>query len=135
MGAPLMMGRAAPLADYTGMSVDVLFEKTLGGAGTIDLEGAFYGFQGDHETVKNYFYGLVSYLLPGEIGIGRIQPLVRYQQANFKGTDAPTYKLFDAQIGYAIKEYAARLALGYQRYDLSETDKTNAFVLGIQLQK
>ena len=134
VAAPLVAGGAPQLANYTGGSVDVLFEKNLG-VGTIDLEGAFYGFQGDNETVKNYFYGLASYLLPGEIGIGRIQPLVRYQQAKMKGDDGKTWKIMEAQVGYAIKEYAARLALGYQRFELSDTDKTNAFVLGIQLQK
>jgi hypothetical protein len=134
VGAPLVMGGPVQLANYTGGSVDVLFEKNLG-VGTINLEGAFYGFQGDHEPIKNYFYGLASYLLPGEIGIGRIQPLVRYQQAKGKGDNGATLKLMEAQVGYAIKEYAARLALGYQRYDLNENDKTNAFVLGIQLQK
>jgi hypothetical protein len=134
VGAPLVAGGAPQLADYTGMSVDVLFEKNTG-AGTLDLEGAFYGFKGDNEPVKNYFYGLASYLIPGEIGIGRLQPLVRYQQAKLKGDGAGTWKIMEAQVGYAIKEYAARLALGYQRFDLSDTDKTNAFVLGIQLQK
>jgi hypothetical protein len=129
-----MVGSVKPPADYTGMSVDVLFEKNTG-AGTLDLEGAFYGFKGDNEIVKNYFYGLASYLIPGEIGIGRLQPLVRYQQAKLKGEGAATWKIMEAQVGYAIKEYAARLALGYQRYDIDETNKTNAFVLGIQLQK
>jgi hypothetical protein len=121
-------------ADYTGYSADVLFEKNTG-AGTLNLEGAYYGFSGDYEAVKNSFYGLASYLIPGEIGIGRLQPLVRYQQATPKADGAKAWKIVDAQIGYAIKEYAARLALGYTRTDLGDDKPTNAFVLGIQLQK
>jgi hypothetical protein len=134
VGTAPMAGVAAPKSDYTGFSADVLFEKNTG-AGTIDLEGAFYAYSGDHETVKNSFYALASYLIPGEIGIGRLQPLVRYQQANLKADGADPYKILEGQIGYAIKEYAARLALGYQRTDLGMDRTSNAFVLGIQLQK
>ena len=39
-----------------------------------------------------------------------------------------------AQVGYAIKEYAARLALGYERLDTGVAT-TDTFFLGIQLQK
>jgi hypothetical protein len=127
------VGGVAPLDDYTGLSVDLLFEKNTG-AGTLDLEGAFYVFNGDNEVIENHFYALASYLIPGEIGIGRLQPLVRYQQASPKA-DGPSWKIMDAQIGYAIKEYAARLALGYQRTDLGGDSVSNSFILGIQLQK
>jgi hypothetical protein len=133
--SPAVAAVPAQRADYTGYSADVLFEKNLGGSGTLDLEGAFYGYSGDHETIKNSYYGLVSYLLPGELGIGRVQPLLRYQGATPKADGAAKWKIMEAQIGYAIKEYAARLALGYTRTDLGGDKVTNAFVLGIQLQK
>lgn len=128
------------LANYQGFSVDVLFEKTLGGAGTIDVEAGVYGFSGSYETFKSYGYGLISYLLPGEIGIGRIQPLFRFQTADRKTAGQDSWKAYDAQIGYAIKEYSARVALGYSLYDLGKDaagvkQTTNAFILGIQLQK
>ncbi|HEY0705925.1 MAG TPA: hypothetical protein VGG33_03970, partial [Polyangia bacterium] len=130
---PAPVGGMAPIDDFSGVSADLLFEKNTG-AGTIDLEGAFYLFNGDNELVENHFYALASYLIPGEIGIGRLQPLVRYQQATPKA-GGTNWKIMDAQIGYAIKEYAARLALGYQRKDLGGDSVSNAFILGIQLQK
>jgi hypothetical protein len=133
--SPAIPGIPAASADYTGYSADALFEKNLGGAGTIDLEGAFYGYSGDYEAIKNSYYGLVSYLIPGELGIGRVQPLIRYQGATPKDTKLESWKIMEAQVGYAIKEYAARLALGYSRIDLGGEKVTNAFVLGIQLQK
>ena len=52
--------------DYTGFNVDVLFEKKLGSAGALDLEGAFYVFNGDNELLKNHFYALASYLIPAK---------------------------------------------------------------------
>jgi hypothetical protein len=128
-------GGVARMGDYNGASADVLFEKKIG-QGALDLEGAFYVFNGDNEPIDNHFYALASYLIPGEIGIGRLQPLVRYQQATPSADGAAKWKIMDAQIGYAIKEYAARLALGYQRTDLgTDASVSNAFVLGIQLQK
>ena len=119
--------------DYTGFSADLLFEKNLGGAGTVDLEGAFYSFNGDNEAFDWSYYALASYLLPMEVGIGKLQPLVRFQQAN-PAAGGDKANIITAQVGYAIKEYAARLALGYERLDTGPA-KTDTFFLGIQLQK
>jgi hypothetical protein len=129
---PATMMALAP-DDYTGFSADVLFEKNLGGAGTIDLEGTFYSFNGDNEAFDWSYYALASYLLPTEIGIGRLQPLVRFQQAK-PAAGGDNANIITAQVGYAIKEYAARLALGYERLDNGPT-KTDTVFLGIQLQK
>jgi hypothetical protein len=118
--------------DYTGFSADVLFEKNLGGAGTIDLESAFYSYNGNNEAFDWSYYALASYLLPTEIGIGKLQPLVRLQQAKPSG-GGDNANIITAQVGYAIKEYAARLALGWERLD--NGPKTDTIFLGIQLQK
>jgi hypothetical protein len=133
--APEPAPGAMPIApdDYTGFNVDVLFEKNLGSAGVLDVEGAFYSFDGDNELLKSHFYGLVSYLIPKEIGFGKLQPLVRYQSAAPKaGGDA--WNLVDAQLGYVISQYAARLAVGYQMGKAGATE-TNSVFLGLQLQK
>jgi hypothetical protein len=119
--------------DFTGFSADVLYEKNLGDAGVLDAEGAFHLFNGKGEAVENHFFALASYLLPTEIGIGRLQPLVRFQGASPKG-GGDMYQLIDAQVGYVISQYAARLALGYTRSDVAG-GKGNAVFLGFQLQK
>jgi hypothetical protein len=124
-------------ANYNGFSADVLFEKKLGEAGTVDLEGAYYVFNGDYELVENQFYGLISYLTPAEVGIGRLQPLVRFQGASPKG-GGDMWQMLDAQVGYVMNEYAARLALGYQYTKYSagpDITKGNSIFLGLQLQK
>jgi hypothetical protein len=127
-----MMGPAPD--DYTGFSADLLFEKNLGGAGTVDLESTFYSYNGDNERFDWSYYALASYLLPGEIGIGKLQPLIRFQQAKPSADGADKANILTAQLGYAIKEYAARLALGYERLDTGAST-TDTFFLGIQLQK
>lgn len=117
---------------YGEVNADLLFEKNLGTAGTITLEGAFYKYFGDFERFDHSYFALASYLTPSNIGVGKLQPLVRLQQAKPKNADS--YLLIDAQLGYIIEGHAARVALGYQRSDLSGA-KGNALFLGVQLQK
>jgi hypothetical protein len=119
--------------DYTGFSVDVLYEKDLGSQGVLDLEGAFYGFYGDNEPLDNHFYAMASYLIPTELGIGKLQPLVRFQGASpADGSDM--WSIVDVQAGYIIAPYAARVALLYQRTDAADA-VSNAVIVGVQLQK
>jgi hypothetical protein len=123
-----------PMAnDYTEFNADALFEKNLGAGGVINAEAAFYKYAGDFEAIDYNYYGVVSYLTPSEVGIGKLHPLFRIQQAKPKG-GGDTWTIIDGQVGYAIKEYAARLALGYERIDAAGA-KSNAVFLGIQLQK
>ncbi|WP_437766502.1 hypothetical protein WME77_05490 [Sorangium sp. So ce764] len=117
---------------YGEVNADLLFEKNLGAAGTLTLEGAFYKYFGDFERFDYSYFALASYLTPSNVGVGKLQPLVRLQQAKPKNADA--YLLIDAQMGYIIEGHAARVALGYQRSDLSGA-KGNALFLGVQLQK
>jgi hypothetical protein len=120
-------------SNYLGIIGDVLFEKNLGGSGVIGVEGLVNIHNGDYEPVKQTFYGTVHYLLPGEMGIGQIQPLVRFQGATPKA-GGDMWMLLDAQVGYVIKAYAARLAIGYQMGNI-EGAKSNQIFLGLQVQK
>jgi hypothetical protein len=123
---------AMPADDYLGVNADVLYETRLGD-GVLDLEAAFYLFTGDNEVLDNHFFALASYLVPDEVGIGRFQPLVRFQGASpADGSDL--WRIVDAQLGYIIAPYAARVALVYQRTDVAD-QPGNAVILGVQLQK
>lgn len=122
-----------PTDDYLGVNADVLYEKTLGNGGVVDLEGAFYLFTGDNEVLDNHFFALASYLVPTVIGIGRFQPLVRFQGAS-PADGGDLWRIVDAQLGYIIAPYAARVALVYQRTDVAD-QAGNAVILGVQLQK
>ena len=116
---------------YAMISGDVLFERNLGESGTIDVEAAFYKYFAN-DTNYNY-YALASYLTPGKIGAGALQPLVRLQQAKPAG-GGELWTIIDAQLGYVIEAYAAKIAWGYE-YQHVETVRSHALILGLQLQK
>jgi len=122
--------------DFVEFNADILFEKNFKGAGTLDLEGAFYKYEGDGEQIDYSYFVLASWLLPMKTGPGQLQPLVRLQQA--KPSDIAmledTWTLVDAQIGYVVAEFACRFALGYQYQDVLG-QRGNQLFFGIQLLK
>lgn len=119
--------------DFSELNADILFEKELAGSGTVDVEGAFYGYGGDYEPFKYSYLALASYLLPGKVGPGYLQPLVRFQSAKARATNRNDNSI-EAQLGYPIAQYGARLALGYQHTDNSGVPG-NALYLGAQILK
>jgi hypothetical protein len=119
--------------DYSLFNADILFEKDLKGSGVLDLEGAFYKYVGDFEPFEFSYMLLASYLIPGRVGPGQIQPLVRWQSAKANATDKMDNSL-EVQIGYPIAAYDARLALGYQ-YTNNSGVKGNGIYLGAQILK
>ena len=121
----------APVDDYAEFNADVLFEKNLSGSGTLTLEGAFYKYVGDNDLKLSWLV-LASYLTPEKVGPGKLQPLIRLQQAKPQVGDAQLS--FEGQLGYVIADYAARLALGY-KYTKQGPAKGNAIFLGAQFQK
>lgn len=124
----------APAVDnFSEINADVLFEKELAGSGTVDVEGAFYGYGGDYEPFKYSYLALASYLLPDKLGPGYLQPLVRFQSAKARATNKLDNSI-EAQLGYAIAQYGARVALGYQHTDNSGVPG-NAIYLGAQVLK
>ena len=119
------------LADFTELNFDLFFEKNLGLAGVMDLEGAFSKIWGSYTTESVTYFFLASYLLPIEVGAGKFQPLFRLQQASDRAT-GDTDALADAQLGYIIDGSRARVALDY-RYSKVQGQTGNALLLGLQL--
>jgi hypothetical protein len=112
---------------------DLLFEMNEGGAGVVNVEGAFAKIWGDSELASYQAMGLASYLVPIDIGIGRIQPLLRWQHAGAgKVQGASNFTAVDAQLGYIIDGYHARLLAVYQ-YAKLQNRTENAIVFGLQL--
>jgi hypothetical protein len=117
--------------DFTELNVDLLFEKNLGIAGVLDVEGAFYKIWGKYEPETWTSFVLVSYLLPIEVGWGRFQPLFRLQRASQRGKDGSD-TLADAQLGYIMDGARARVILDYQ-YSKVSSQSGNALLFGLQL--
>jgi hypothetical protein len=118
--------------NYSEFSADLLAEKKFGAAGVGTFEGGYYKFNGKYEAAKDDFYLLGSYLIPAVVGIGKFQPLVRYQQATPQS--GSNWSAFDAGIGYVVDEYAMRLALNFQTAKANGIT-ANQIQLGIQIQK
>ena len=118
-------------ADFTELNVDLFFEKNLGAAGVLDLEGAFYKIWGSYTPESLSYFVLASYLLPIDVGAGKFQLLFRLQQAHDRETD-DTDALADAQLGYIVDGLRARVALDYQ-YSKVMGQTGNAILVGLQL--
>ena len=123
--------QAVAWADFTELNFDLFFEKNLGSAGTVDLEGAFYKIWGSYAPASISYFFLASYLLPIEVGVGKFQLLFRLQQASDRVTD-DTDALADAQLGYIVDGLRARVALDYQ-YSKVLGQTGNALLLGLQM--
>ncbi len=145
-------------SDFTGLSVDLLFEKLLPndmGVFTFDAEFkrffANYGIAaaanptGDCFCVFNgHSWSLLGlYLIPHEIGIGRFQPYVRY--TSIDPLYSPMRTEWETGINYVISGFDARIAAWYTYGDINTKgngnygpntvgNKVNAFFVGLQLQ-
>jgi hypothetical protein len=118
----LAIGGATQVQDYkTATTVDFLMERKVlnGGAFTIESEYSRYnrlgGYNGDYGKSEGG-YGLVSFLLPKEIGVGKPQILGKFAIAEF--TDGigvpitnPSYRQETTEVdfGYIMKQFDARV--------------------------
>jgi hypothetical protein len=131
-GAPM----GASGANYDEVNADLLAEKNLGPGGVPTVEAGYYHYgnsffsQGGVAVVKNYYYVLGSWLTPQKIGIGKLQPLVRWQQ-----TTDPNWKILDAYATYVIDDYFLRFAVGYEHTDFGTAVNGNAILFGAQMQR
>jgi hypothetical protein len=119
--------------DFNELGGDLLFEMNGGGAGVVDVECAFAKMWGNNELASYQAYALASYLVPIDVGIGRFQPLVRVQHAGAGNAyDATNFTGIDAQLGYIIDGYHARLLAVYQYAKFGGASE-NAILFGLQL--
>jgi hypothetical protein len=136
-------------AANTMWNLDALWEKNFSGVGTLDVEGAFYGFNG-HDQGTSFFL-LGSFLFPEKVGIGQFQPVLQLQRAQWgegeqfvstvpplpAGSNASLLSI-DAGLQYIINGHNARLAatLRYNSLSVDDADDVTdtVIVLGAQIQ-
>jgi len=147
-------GTESAPTDFTGYSADLLFEKVLGGGGVITVEGEFKSFDTDLSDAAladgscfclfsgDAGTGTALFMFPGEVGIGKIQPYVRYTKND------PDYSedRDDVEVGvnYIISGHNARVSVFYDYGDIATKglnytpsasgDDVNTFGVGLQLQ-
>jgi len=146
------VGTAAVKGDYKAWNVDALLEKKVMGGGAVTLEGAYYkydtdgvadvagGFGGAGATDNvggvtegKAYLASAGFLFPQTVGIGKFQPVVRFQQFDAKLFDTKT-KQWDATLNYVIKGHNARVSLDYAHVDTDGGQDSDLVTLGAQLQ-
>jgi hypothetical protein len=128
--------------------VEFLMEKKLGEAGMISVQGEYakYEFGGYNGSKSDGGFGLVSYLFPQVIGIGKFEILAKYAKTTYDFDDAlgdylgsVGQKTDIAEIGYIIKEFNARISLFYNKVqfdanNFEDLKSYRVFGVGVQLQ-
>lgn len=135
-------GTPTTVGDFTGWNVDVLMEKKLQNGGVVNLEGAYYDYDLDDKTDASLTQGegyllLGSYLIPKQIGWGKVQPYVRYQhfaRANLTG-DGGNRTRTEGGFNYIIDGQNAKISVLYfSDRNGSNADPKNTFRIGLQFQ-
>lgn len=148
--------------EFFGFSLDVLFEKNFGSAGTLTLEGGYwdfsltgadyYGNQGSSDVTVGVdamgnptvsgagVYGplpgrsaLLSagWLSPDKIGIGNLNPYVRYQGGWYDG-QSPNHTL-DVGLGYIIDSFNHRWFVNYRHVENEAGTDEDVIQIGAQI--
>ncbi len=150
-------GTAADSGNFRGTAVDLLLEKVLPDEGVVTFLGEYknYDVSSWNEDVAradpdcfclfdgNSFSTGLLYLFPQVIGIGQLQPYLRY--SSIYPDDSADRDEFETGVNYVIDGHNARVSLIYQYGDISskgifdfgpdvEGDAESAIKLGIQLQ-
>ena len=148
-------GSSAHPGDFLGMSLDLLFEQPLGGAGVFTFEGEVKRFETNYSIAAfndndnfgmfegNAYTGTALYLLPTATGPGKLQPYVRY--TNIDPSASSSRDEFEAGCNYIISGHNAKVSLFYQYGDIATRGivdfspgvtgkKVSAVKLGVQLQ-
>lgn len=124
------------LGDLWSATADLFVEKRLGQAGTATVEAAYYRYD-EHRALNSGYYGVVAYLLPWQLGVGRAQVGVRAQRALAQEDFPAEHDLsgLDVSASYLMNGFNLRLAADYSRQWLGAGLVTNAVSLGLQFGK
>ncbi len=134
-------GTAADPGDFAGWSVDGLLETKLAGGGVATGEFAYYDYDHDDKATAFGYQGdgyfvLGSYLFPQKVGIGQLQPMVRFQKLDDDSGDETD--ITEVGVNYIIDGHNARISFVYGEQEddpaIGADTDTNFFQVGVQLQ-
>lgn len=133
-------GTALNPGDFSGYSIDALYETVLENGGVATVEAEYKEFDTDSKVGGlNLFEGdawtaTALYLLPEETGIGKIQPYIRF--TDISADAGPDTDELDIGFNYIISGHNTRISVMYQSGDISTAgvDDVDAFKIGVQYQ-
>ncbi len=133
--------------DFIGFSFDAMFEKNFGPSfGTLTLEAGYWDFDnvGAAYVVNQYsvdtglgvagpypgesVMGVVSWLTPGKIGVGQLQPNVRLQYGDYGAKQ----DVLDAGLAYVVDGFNHKYHLNYRHTDNEGAPSGDMIQLGFQ---
>jgi hypothetical protein len=110
-------GKPAGSKTYAEVNVDALLEKKLGAGSFFTAEAAYYHFNVGDGGVSDSLYALLAYATP-TLGVGNLQPMVRYQWEKVKNVPGTSPWNVDAGLSYLIKGPALRVLATYSHTNL-----------------
>ncbi|GAA5213398.1 hypothetical protein ACFSJ3_03710 [Corallincola platygyrae] len=142
-------GIAGDAEDFSGYAVDLLMEKVLEGGGVVTLEGEYKDFEADLSDAAraapdcfclfdgDSYFATAAYLFAEPVGIGKVQPYVRYTSNN--PNDGDDSDLTEVGVNYVIKGHNLRLNANFTTGDANASgyaaaDDVDTFTLGVQFQ-
>lgn len=148
------VGSMSNPGDFLGLNVDVLFEKVLEGNQVLTIEGEYKTFNADYDVAAfadadcfcmfdgDAWTATALYLFSEKVGIGRLQPYVRYTKN--KPDESPSREEKELGLNYIIDGHNAKVALFAQRGDIATKGlnfsptasgkEVTAIKLGVQVQ-
>ena len=149
-------GTAVDHGNFRGTTADVLLEKVLGNGGVVTMNGEYknYGITDGYSQASRNGGGGFSmfegnaydvsgmYLFPQKVGIGQVQPYVRY--VNVMPNASSDRNSYEGGLNYIIDGHNAKVSLSWEYGDLmtkglnytstAAGDKNNAVKVGFQWQ-
>ncbi|MCC6706615.1 MAG: hypothetical protein IT492_03545 [Gammaproteobacteria bacterium] len=121
--------------DYRALMTDVIFEKVLANKGVVTFNGEYKNFDSDYSLAAfadpdcfcqfdgDSFSVVGLYMFPQMVGIGRLQPYIRYS-AIYPDASANRDEI-EGGVNYIIDGHNARVSLFYQHGDIASKGLTN----------
>ena len=129
----------------TATTGDFLMERKVSGGGAFTIEGEYSrynrlgGYNASYSRSEGG-YGLVSFLIPKEVGVGKFEALGKFALAEFTGGLVsplvnPSYrqKTTEVDLGYIIKQFDARI-LAFGKNTSFNAVQRNFWEAGVGLQ-
>lgn len=131
-------GIAIDAGDFTGYSIDGLYETVLGNGGVLTAEAEYKDFDTDSKIgglglfEGDAWTATGLYMFPAKVGIGKMQPYLRYSEVSpdiGAGSD-------ETEVGfnYIISGHNTRISVLYQMAGIDGGADTDTFKVGLQYQ-
>lgn len=126
----------------TASTVDFLMERKVPGGGAFTIESEYSHYNGlggydPHYDKSQGAYGLASFLVPKQVGIGKIEFMGKYAIAEFTHgfLGAPSYRqnTGEVNVSYIIQQFNARV-MSFYRDTRFNAVRSNDWEAGIGLQ-